>query len=108
MDSMNLISVWLQCGNAQYALKSGSIMDTTIMIIFSMLLKMEHRSSLEAGREMFYNWLYVRKNRTYTQRIKRKEEMEVCQQRQEAGLGNTGTSPPDHNAMNAHRIGGVG
>jgi hypothetical protein len=24
-------------------------------IIFSMLLKMEHRSSLEAGREMFYN-----------------------------------------------------
>lgn len=55
MDSMNLVSVWLQCGNAQYALKSGSIMDTTIMIIFSMLLKMEHRSSLEAGREMFYN-----------------------------------------------------
>jgi hypothetical protein len=44
----------------------------------------------------------------HTQRIKRKEEMEVCQQRQEAGLGNTGTSPPDHNAMNAHRIGGVG
>ena len=55
MDLMKVILDWLQCGNALYALRSGFIMVMTTMIIFSMLLKMERKSSLEAGREMFYN-----------------------------------------------------
>ena len=59
---MKVILDWLQCGNVRYALKSGFITDMTIMIIFSMLLKMEQTSSLVAGREMFYNGLQL-KNR---------------------------------------------
>lgn len=55
MDLMKVILDWLQCGNVQYALRSGFITAMTTMIIFSMLLKMEQTSSLVAGREMFYN-----------------------------------------------------